>query len=76
MDGAKGYSVQSLWNMRQFYKEYKDFPELLELACHVPWMHNMLIIQKIKDDDARKYYLAATREMAWSRAVLLNKVKA
>ncbi len=76
MDGAKGYSVQSLWNMRQFYKEYKDFPELFELACHVPWMHNMLIIQKIKDDDARKYYLTATREMAWSRAVLLNQVKA
>ena len=76
MDGAKGYSVQSLWNMRQFYFEYKDFPELFELACHVPWMHNMLIIQKIKDNDARKYYLIATKEMAWSRAVLLNQVKA
>lgn len=76
MDGAKGYSVQSLWNMRQFYLEYKDLPELFELACNVPWMHNMLIVQKIKDNEARKYYLTATKEMAWSRAVLLNQVKA
>ena len=36
----------------------------------------MLIVQKIKDNDARKYYLIATKEMAWSRAVLLNQVKA
>ena len=76
MDSKKGYSAQTLWNMRQFYLEYKNNSELFELACHVPWMHNMLIIQKIKNNDARKYYLTATKEMAWSRAVLLNQIKA
>lgn len=76
MDGKKGYSVQSLWNMRQFYLEYKNLPELLELTFEVPWMHNMLIIQKVKDNAEREYYLKATKEMAWSRAVLLNQVKA
>lgn len=75
-DGVSGYSVQNLWYMRQFYHEYKDKPELFELSLSVPWSHNLLIIQKVKDEDQRKYYLQATEEMAWSRAVLLNQIKA
>ncbi len=76
IDGTKGYSSQNLWNMRQFYLEYKDNTKLFELSLSVPWSHNILIIQKIKDDTEREYYLKATEEMAWSRAVLLNQIKA
>jgi predicted nuclease of restriction endonuclease-like (RecB) superfamily len=49
IDGKKGYSPQNLWNMRQFYLEYKDESDLLELALEIPWGHNMLVIHKIKD---------------------------
>jgi len=76
IDGKKGYSPQNLWNMRQFYLEYKDEPDLLELALEIPWGQNMLIIHKIKDKDEKTYYLKATNEMAWSRSVLLNQIKA
>ena len=76
IDGKKGYSPQNLWNMRQFYLEYKDEPDLLELALEIPWGHNMLIIHKIKDKAEKTYYLKATNEMAWSRSVLLNQIKA
>jgi len=76
IDGTKGYSIQNLWNMRQFYLEYKDNKKLFKLSLSVPWSHNILIIQKIKDDKEREYYLKATDEMAWSRAVLLNQIKA
>ena len=37
IDGKKGYSPQNLWNMRQFYLEYKDESDLLELALEIPW---------------------------------------
>lgn len=36
IDGVQGYSPQNLWNMRQFYLEYKDHSELQELAFQVP----------------------------------------
>ena len=75
-DGATGYSVQNLWYMRQFYKEYRDKQELFELSLSVPWSHNLVIIQKIKNDEERKYYLKATDEMAWSRTVLIHQIKA
>ena len=76
IDGTKGYSPQNLWNMRQFYLEYKDEGELRKLALNIPWGHNMLIINKVKDKAERKYYLKAALDFAWSRAVLLNQIKA
>lgn len=76
IDGVKGYSPQNLWRMRQFYLEYKKEPELLEMAMKIPWGQNMLIIQQLKDNKERKYYLQATDQLGWSRAVLLNQIKA
>lgn len=76
IDGVKGYSPQNLWKMRQFYLEYKDENDLFEMALNIPWGHNMLIIHKIKDAVEREYYLKSTEELAWSRSVLLNQIKA
>jgi len=76
IDGATGYSSQNLWRMRQFYLEYKDKPELFELAKNIPWGQNLLILHKIKIDKEKLYYLTATDKLAWSRAVLLNQIKA
>jgi len=75
IDGIKGYSPQNLWRMRQFYLEYKDHTELLNLALEIPWGQNMLIIHQIKDENERKYYLNATSKLGWSRSVLLNQIK-
>ena len=76
MDGISGYSSQNLWRMRQFYLEYRENDALLELTKEIPWGQNMLIIHHAKDETEREYYLKATNEMAWSRAVLLNQIKA
>jgi predicted nuclease of restriction endonuclease-like (RecB) superfamily len=76
IDGVKGYSPQNLWRMRQFYLEYKGEVELLDLAVKIPWGQNLLIMHKVKDREERKYYLNATDKLGWSRAVLLNQIKA
>jgi predicted nuclease of restriction endonuclease-like (RecB) superfamily len=76
IDGIKGYSPQNLWRMRQFHLEYKNEPELLELATKIPWGQNLLIMHQVKDLEERKYYLDATDKLGWSRAVLLNQIKA
>jgi len=75
INGIKGYSAQNLWRMRQFHLEYKDTPELLELALKIPWGQNMLIIHQLKNYEERKYYLKATNQLGWSRAILLNQIK-
>ncbi|MBI4645175.1 MAG: DUF1016 family protein, partial [Bacteroidia bacterium] len=75
-DGRDGFSPQNLWYMRQFYQEYKEFPELFKLALNIPWGQNILIMSKVKNIEERKYYLKATAGNSWSRSVLLNQIKA
>ena len=76
LDGREGYSPQNLWFMRQFYQEYKDYPELHILTLSVPWGQNILVFSKIKDIKEREYYLKAIAGNAWSRSILLNQIKA
>jgi len=76
MNGREGYSPNNLWNMRKYFLEYQDNEELFKLSMNIPWMHNILIIEKIKDLKARAYYLSATAHNGWSRNVLLNQIKA
>jgi len=75
-DSLQGYSVSNLQYMRQFYLEYKDNPILLSNALNVPWTHNIIIIQKIKDLKEREYYLKAVKQTGWNKNVLINQIKA
>lgn len=71
-----GLSPQNLWLSRQFYLEYQHLPNLQQLIREIPWGQNILIIQKVKSEDERRFYLEATAKLGWSRDVLLNQIKA
>ena len=75
-DGLQGFSVSNLQYMRQFYIEYKDNPILLSYALQVPWTHNIIIIQKIKNLKEREYYLKTVNQTGWNKNVLINQIKA
>ena len=47
--GMKGFSERNLWNMRNFYIEYKNNLELQTLSAEIGWSHNVIIFQKSKD---------------------------
>jgi len=49
---------------------------LKQLISEVPWGHNILILQKVKDLNARIYYLQSTVRNRYSRSVLLHQIKA
>jgi predicted nuclease of restriction endonuclease-like (RecB) superfamily len=70
------FSARNLWLMRQMYTEYRDLTKKLkQAASEIPWWQNVVIIQKVKALDERRYYLQATRDMGWSRNVLLHQIK-
>ncbi len=73
---AAGFSAPNLWFMRQFFMEYREHSNLLQLAREIPWFSNVTIFSKVKDHAAREYYLRATAEMGWARNVLLIQIKA
>ena len=63
--GAKGYSVQNLWYMRQFYLEYKDNKKLQPLVGEISWSKNLVIMGKCKDDFEREFYIQMIKR--WRR---------
>lgn len=74
-NNAKGYSEQNLRAMRQFYFEYKNHPDLFEIARDVRWRTNVSIMSKVKDPDARKFYLQLARETLCSRDMIDLQIK-
>ena len=70
-----GFSARNLWNMKQFYLEYKDKPILQQLVAEIPWGHNLIIMNKIKDEKEKEYYIKNTIENGWTRNVLNLQIK-
>lgn len=69
-----GFSVQNLWYMRQFYLEYRDYPNLQRLVGEIGWGQNLVIMAKVKKAKAREFYLRATIEMGLTRDVLAMQI--
>jgi len=67
------WSPRNLWFMRQLVAEYSN---LKQAVSEVPWGHNILILQKVKDLKARVFYLQTTIKNRYSRAVLLHQIEA
>lgn len=69
-----GYSVQNLWYMRKFYREYKDLPNLQPLAGEIAWTKNTLILDRCDQPLQREFYLRATARFGWTRRVLDHQI--
>ncbi len=71
----KGFSVRNLKYMKTFYNEYKNDELVQQLVAQLPWGHNLLLIEKIKDNETRKIYAEATIKNGWSRNVLAMQIE-
>ena len=56
----KGFSVRNLKYIKKFYNEYKDDEVVQQLVAQLPWGHNIVLMDKIKDNKTRKIYAEAT----------------
>jgi len=73
-ESTQGFSSRNLWEMRKFYIEYKDLPILQQVVAEIPWGQNLVILNKIKEPAARRYYLEMTRSQGWTRSTLVLQI--
>ena len=66
----KGLSTRNLWDMRRFAEEYHAHGKLRQLVAEIPWGHNLLLLNSIKDPAEREWYIRNTIKNGWSRTVL------
>ncbi len=63
-------------NMPQAVAQLEE-PEranLQQLVAQLPWGHNILLIQKVKDINKRHWYMQQTVENGWSRNILALQI--
>ncbi len=74
----KGFSSRNVSRMRAFYLAYAslagDGPNLPQAVAKIPWGHHGLILEKLKDQAARRWYGEQTLAHGWSRAVLWHQI--
>ncbi len=73
--GVRGFSVQNLWYMRQFYLEYHDDPKLQPLVGVISWTKNLVVMARCKDPLEREFYIRMTRKFGWSKNVLIHQIE-
>ena len=72
--GIKGFSLRNLWNMRNFYMEYKENKKLQSLTAQLGWTHNVIIFQKCKDELQREFYIKSVIKYGWTSRLLSNHI--
>jgi predicted nuclease of restriction endonuclease-like (RecB) superfamily len=73
--GISGFSTANLWRMRAFYLAYAENPNLAPLVREIGWTHNLVILEKCKDDLEREFYLRMTRKFGWTKNVLIHQIE-
>lgn len=60
--GIKGFSVQNVWYMRQFYLNYHASEKLQPLVGEISWAKNLVIMARCKDPLQCEFYIRMTRK--------------
>ena len=72
---VKGYSVRNLKYMAKFAETYPDEAFVQTVSAQIPWSHNTVILDKVKDADQRVWYIQKTTENGWSHNVLIHQIE-
>jgi len=73
--GMRGFSVQNLWNMRQFYLEYYQNSKLQPMVGEISWTKNVVIFQKVKNVLEREFYIKSVIKFGWTKNLLINHLE-
>lgn len=71
----KGFSRTNLLYMRAFAGAYEDEQFVQQLVGQIPWGHNVRILDQVKDQQEREFYIRQTIQHGWSRAVLVMQIE-
>lgn len=69
-----GFSVRNLKYMRKLAEEYTDFEFVQQVVAQIPWGHNIILLDKIKNTEERKWYMQQSIINGWSRSILTMQI--
>lgn len=73
--GMQGFSSRNLKYMRAFAEAYPDEAFVQQVAAQIPWFHNCVLLDRVKDDGEREWYIRQAIQAGWSRNVLVHQIE-
>ncbi|MBI5788110.1 MAG: DUF1016 domain-containing protein [Candidatus Schekmanbacteria bacterium] len=73
--GANSILQQPVAKLESSLPQSASLAKIRELLLQIPWGHNILLMEKIKDTSIRLWYIEQTLEQGWSRNVLDLMIK-
>ncbi|MGH9325101.1 MAG: PDDEXK nuclease domain-containing protein, partial [Terriglobia bacterium] len=70
-----GFSPRNLKYMRAFAEAWPDEQFVQQLAAQIPWFHNCVLLDHLKNPQEREWYIRQTIENGWSRNVLVHQIE-
>ena len=71
----KGFSRANLLYMRAFAEIWPDEAIVQQLAGQLPWFHNVILMTRLKEHQARVWYARQAIAEGWSRATLEVQIR-
>ena len=71
----RGFSPRNLKYMRAFAAAWPEAEFVQQAAAQLPWFHLCTLVDKLKTQDEREWYLAKAIEHGWSRNVLVIQIE-
>ena len=72
---STGYSVRNLKYMAKFAAEYPDIEFVQQVVAQIPWGHNIVLLDKVNNPDAREWYARNCIKNGCSRNVLVHQIE-
>lgn len=70
-----GFSPRNIKYMRKFAEVWNDYEIMQRTAAQIPWRSNILLMDKLSNQDERVWYAQKTLENGWSRDVLALQIE-
>jgi predicted nuclease of restriction endonuclease-like (RecB) superfamily len=87
--GIQGFSARNVWRMRAFFLAYAPQVAILtqlvsefegailpQPVSEIPWGHNIVLFQQLKDSKQRLWYAEKVIQHGWSRAASRSSTRA
>lgn len=71
----QGFSSRNLKYMRAFAEAWPEEQFVHQAGAQIPWKHNCILLEKVKDPAERLWYIQQTVENGWSRNVLVLQIE-
>ena len=71
----RGFSVRNLQRIKQFASLYSHTAITTQAVSQLPWGHIVRLIQMVKQENIRQWYVEQTAKNGWSRSILEMQIE-